>query len=151
MGFIFVLIDVALSWDMPFCQLQQLQHFYGSAKGYFCSPLYSIPFSTTAQVMICTTQVMALVRDLRSAVLAGVILMLFLLGMLPKVFEELVAKQKLCCNKVTHPLLNRQHSVFSLMAELIVEILFMLFSIYNAVYWAENETHSLMDFPLINE
>ena len=32
-----------------------------------------------------------------------------------------------------------EHSVFSIMAGLIVEILVMLFSIYNAVQWAENE------------
>ena len=32
-----------------------------------------------------------------------------------------------------------EHSVFSVMAGLIVEILFMLFSVYNATLWAENE------------
>jgi len=32
-----------------------------------------------------------------------------------------------------------EHSVFSVMAGLIVEILFMLFSVYNAALWAENE------------
>jgi len=32
-----------------------------------------------------------------------------------------------------------EHSVFSVMAGLIVEILFMLFSVYNAMLWTENE------------
>ena len=32
-----------------------------------------------------------------------------------------------------------EHSVFSAMAGLIAEILFMLFSVQNAVQWAENE------------
>ena len=31
------------------------------------------------------------------------------------------------------------HSVFSIMAGLIVEMLFMLFSVYNTAPWAENE------------
>ena len=32
-----------------------------------------------------------------------------------------------------------KHSAFSIMAGLIVEMLFMLLSVYNAVEWAENE------------
>ena len=32
-----------------------------------------------------------------------------------------------------------EHSVFPIIGGLIVEILFMLFSVYNAALWAENE------------
>jgi len=47
MVLIFALIDVALSRDMSFHQLQQLQSLHhGSTKAYLCSPLFSIPFST---------------------------------------------------------------------------------------------------------
>jgi len=35
--------------------------------------------------------------------------------------------------------LTIEHYAFSVMAGLIVEIFFMLFSIYNIAYWAENE------------
>ena len=44
--------------------------------------------------------------------------------------------------------LTIEHSVFSVMAGLIVEILFMLLSIYNAAQWAENEW--IWSVPLIN-
>jgi len=35
--------------------------------------------------------------------------------------------------------LTIKHSVFSVMAALIVKVLFMLFSVYNAALWAENK------------
>ena len=64
-GLISSLSSIALSGDVPFCQPQQLQCLHhGSTKAHLCSPLYSIPFSLTAQVMICGTHFMALVRDL---------------------------------------------------------------------------------------
>ena len=63
---IFALLKIALFRDVPFCQPQQqlqcLHH--GSTKAHICSQLCSIPFSTTMLVMICSTRVMALVRDL---------------------------------------------------------------------------------------
>ena len=63
--------------------------------------------------------------------------------MLPKVFKELEAKQSIVVqyDQVTQPILINKWGVhfndrafrISIMAELIVETLFMLFSIYNAV------------------
>ena len=44
-----------------------------------------------------------------------------------------------------------ENSVFSIMAGLIADMLFMLLSINNAVGWAEYETYWLMDFLLINK
>ena len=44
--------------------------------------------------------------------------------------------------RVTHPvfkLITGEHFFFSVLAGLIVEKLFMLFSIYNAVQWVKNE------------
>jgi len=43
----------------------------------------------------------------------------------------------------------KQHA-FSLMAELIVEILFVLFFVYNGLKMSEYETYWLMGFPLIS-
>jgi len=61
-GLISSLFNATLSGDVPFRQLQQLQCLHhGSTKAHLCSPLYSIPFSTTALVTICGTRVMALV------------------------------------------------------------------------------------------
>jgi len=40
--------------------------------------------------------------------------------------------------------------VFSVMAGLIVDMVFMLFSIYNGLKISENEAYRLMYFPLIN-
>ena len=49
MGLISSLFNVTLSWDMPFCQPHQLQCLHhDSTTAYLCSPLFSIPFSTTA-------------------------------------------------------------------------------------------------------
>ena len=51
MGLISSLFNVALSRDAPFRQPLQLQYLYhGSTNAYLCSPLFSIPFSTTAYV-----------------------------------------------------------------------------------------------------
>jgi len=50
---------------VPFCQPQQLQCLHhGFTKAYLYSPLCSIPLSTTAQVTICYTRVVASVQDL---------------------------------------------------------------------------------------
>jgi len=47
-GLISSLFNVASSRDVPFHQPLQLQCSYGgSTKAYLCSPLFSIPFSTT--------------------------------------------------------------------------------------------------------
>jgi len=65
-----------------------------------------------------------------------------LLGMLPNMFKQFKAKWRVVIHhdQVTHPLLNRKWGksfndqtfcIFSIIAGLIVEILFMLFSIYN--------------------
>jgi len=59
MGLIFALFD-----DVHFRQLLQLQHLpHGYTEVLLCSPLYSIPFFTALQVMICCMRSMALVRD----------------------------------------------------------------------------------------
>ena len=47
-----------------------------------------------------------------------------------------------------------EHSVFSITAGLTVEMLFMLFSVLNAMQWAkmsEYKAYWLMDFPQNNE
>ena len=84
-GLISSLFNAASSQDVPFHQLQQLQCLdHGSTKAYLCSPLCSIPFSSTVYVTI--TQIMASVQDLgkynasRGASYS-------LLGLLPKVFK----------------------------------------------------------------
>ena len=57
-------------------------------------------------------------------------------------FEELKAN---CSDTLTLKLINEaraltiKHSVLSIMAGLIVEVLFMLFSVYNVAQRAENE------------
>jgi len=49
MGLISSLFNIASSQDVPFCQPLQLQCLHhGSNKAYLCSPLFSIPFLTTA-------------------------------------------------------------------------------------------------------
>lgn len=45
--------------------------------------------------------------------------------------------------------LTIKHSVFSVMAGLIVEILFMLFSVHNGLKMSEYEAYWLMGFPVI--
>jgi len=56
-GLISSLFDVASFQDMPFQQPQLASWFYQSL------PLFSIPFSTTVQVMICGMRIMASVQD----------------------------------------------------------------------------------------
>ena len=64
-GLIFSLINVTSSRDVPFRHPQQLQCLHhGSTKGYLCSPLFFIPFYTTALVTICAMCVMGSVGDL---------------------------------------------------------------------------------------
>ena len=72
---------------------------------------------------------------------AGVLLALFLAWNVGLTFEELEAKRStmIHCVKATHPLLSTtgvyiltiMHSVFFVMAGLIVEMLFMLLSVHN--------------------
>ena len=73
---------------------------------------------------------------------AGALLALFFAWNASQIFEELEAKQSIMihCVKVTHPLfisiigasaLTIVHPIFSVMAGLIVEMVFMLLSIYN--------------------
>jgi len=53
MGLISLLINVASSRDVPFCQPLQLQCLHhGSTKTYLYSPLFLIPFSTMVKVTI---------------------------------------------------------------------------------------------------
>ena len=83
----FFTVDNGLSCDVPFCHLQRLQFLHhGYTKAYLCSLLYPIPFSTTAKVTICSTHIMALVRDLVAALLVEALLMPF--------FEWLEVKRK---------------------------------------------------------
>ena len=85
-----------------------------------------------------------------AAMLAGVLLMLFFAWNVNQTLEELEAKQKCsgtACWRDASTFISIigvltlmiKHSVFSVMTGLIVEKLFMLFSVYNAVWWAENE------------
>ena len=81
--------------------------------------------------------------------LAGVLLTLFLALSVSQAFKELEARQSIViyCAKVTRSLLllehtyvlTTKHSIFFVRAGLIVDMLFILFFVYNAVYWAENE------------
>ena len=65
-GLIFSLILVTLLRDGPFRQSQQLQCLYhGSTKAYLCSPMFSIPFSPTALVMISSSAILCLKRSVK--------------------------------------------------------------------------------------
>jgi len=88
-GLISLLINVALSRDMPFRQPQQLQCLHhGSIKAYLYSPLCPIPFSLTVYMTICGTHVMASLRDLgKCSASRGHFLHYPLQEMLPKVFK----------------------------------------------------------------
>ena len=83
-----------------------------------------------------------------------------LLGMIPKVILKMIHR-----DWTMHPLFwlitetcasTIKHSVFSVMVRLIVEMLFMPVSNYNAVEWFENQwiwsvqVYRLADFLLIN-
>ena len=91
MGLIFAPFNVASSQDVPFHQPHQLQRLHnGSTKAYFSSPLCSaIPFSTTRFAVRNMTSVRDLGKCSASRVTSYTI---HLLGMLSKVFEEMVAK-----------------------------------------------------------
>ena len=81
------LFNIALSGDVPFCQLQRFQCLHrDSTKAHLCSPLYYIPFFLTAFVMICGTRVnKALVRDFgKCSASRGCFFHYSLLGMLVK-------------------------------------------------------------------
>jgi len=132
-GLLSLVINVPLSQDMPFCQLQQLQCFrHGSTKAYLCAPLHSIPFYLKVygwQFSISS------VWDLVNAKLAGDFLILFLLRMLPKSTENKALWYtviKRCTHYfdwyLGHTIWQSKHFVFAVMAGLIVDMLFMLFS-----------------------
>jgi len=82
-------------------------------------------------------------------VLARALVTLFFAWNDSQPFKNLEAKRNVMIHRVkaTHPLLYQWlgraltivPSVFSVMAGLIVEMLFILFSVYNTVRWAESE------------
>jgi len=140
------LFNVASSRNVPFRQPQQLQcSHHGFTRKYLCSPLFSIPFSLSVKVTIwlwlrCETMV--------SAKLAGALLyvILFLERCITCWNSYSRSKQSVVIKWHTHfKLINKvctltiKHSKFSVMAGLIIELLFVLLSIYYAVQWAENE------------
>jgi len=138
------LFNVVSSGDVSFHQPRQLRCLHhGSTKAYLCSPLYSIPFSFTVQVTICGTFVMASVRDLGKCSASKVRFLRYcLLGMLArhsKSWKRNEARKDTLCKGDTSTFisiigecaLTITHSVFSVMAGLIVEMLFMQFSVYN--------------------
>jgi len=74
------LINVVLSRDVPFCQMQQLQCLYhGSTKAYLCVPC--VPFSTTDNFCYTGYDFNARFGQCRAS--EGN----YLLAMLPKVFK----------------------------------------------------------------
>ena len=78
MGLISSPSNIASSGDVPFCQPQQLQCLhYVYTKAYLFSPLFLIPFSTTTQVMICSSAASQLRGDLVTAVIAEMFNLLF--------------------------------------------------------------------------
>ena len=151
MDFIFALIGIVLSQDVPFRQPQQLQHLHhGFIKAYLCfhrAPFLSpLPrrwrFVVRALWLQCET--------CASAVLAGALLKLFFawnvaLRVLRAGSEMKHSDAPWSSNTPTFKLITGahtlmiRHSIFPIIAELIVEILFMLFSVYNVVWWTENE------------
>ena len=140
------LLDVASSQDVSFYQPQQLHCLHhGSTETYLCSPFCSIPFSLTMKVTICGTHVMLWLRcETRvNAELAGVLLTLFLAWNIAQHVKR--ARSDLKRSNTPWPsdtptfksineacTLTIKHTVFSMMAGLIVEIVFVLFSVYNA-------------------
>ena len=147
-GLISSLFNVASSGDMPFHQLQQLQCLYhGSTEAYLCSPLSSIPLSIAAQVKICGMHIMASVRDQgkcrasRGASYDVILRLEYLSNMFEKQ-NEAQCDEQLLSDMSTFKLINNFNDLtfrISVLAGLIVELLFMLFSVYNAAFWAENE------------
>jgi len=140
-----------------FCQPQQLQCLHhGSTKAYFCSPLYSIPFSLTAYVTIYGTHIMASVRDLgKCSASRGVSYIILCL-----MFEGLEAKQSIMIHRHTHFYINNWgvrfdnivHSIFSVMAGLIVKIFscfFLFITLHNGLKMSECKAYWLTDFSLI--
>ena len=101
-------------------------------KAYICSPLFSIPFSTTVLVTICCTHDIALMRDLgKCRASRGVSYAIYCLKCYIKCSNQRVAIHR---DQVTHPLfwsitgvhaLTIKCFIFSLMAGLIVGKLFM--------------------------
>ena len=139
------LLDVASSQDVSFYQPQQLHCLHhGSTETYLCSPLCSIPFSLTMKVMIYGTHVMLwLWCETRvNAELARALLMLFLAWNIAQHVRRARSDSKRSntpwpSDTPTFKSINEactltiEHTVFSMMAGLIVELVFMLFSIYN--------------------
>ena len=91
---------------------------------------------------------------------AGALFALFFAWNVSQTFEELEAKQSVMIHLVHGDTptfisitgtcaLTIVHSVFSVMAGLIVEMLFMLFSLRNGLKMSEYEACWLTDFPLI--
>ena len=123
-----------------FCQLKQLQCLHHGSTKALCSPLCSIPFSTSvlavrALWLQCETWV--------SAVPAGKLLtLIFASNVTQSVRSSWKQSIAIQHDRVTHPpfwliagarTLMIEYSIFSIMAGLIAEMLFMLFSIYNTV------------------
>jgi len=147
-GLISSLLNVASSGDVPFCHpsssiaciMVLLKFTFVLLWTPFLYPLLRRwRFAVLILWLRCETRV--------SAVLAGHFLHYSLLGMLPNMFKKLEAKRSTAWLSDTPTFksingvraLTIEHSVFSVMVGLILEILFRLFSIYNTALWAENE------------
>ena len=141
MGLIFALFNVTLSQGVPFCQLQQLQHLHHE-KAYLCSTLCFIYFFTATKVTICGMHIMASVWDLgECSASRGTSFVIFCLecvvqrtGSGMKHYNTPWSSDTPIIKSITGACTSTiEHSVFSIMARLIVEMLFILFSIYNTV------------------
>jgi len=157
------LFNVASSRDVPFCQLQQLHCLHhGSTKAL---PLFS--FVLHSFLLFRVGDNLRYARygfGMRLVVQVGEFLHYSLLENLAKHSKSLGAKRSAVIHRVkmTYPLLKSitgacastiVHSVFSIIAGLIVEMLFMLFSVYksarNGLNMSEYEVYWLTDLPLI--
>ena len=148
MGLIFALFELASYQDVPFCQPQQLQRLnHGSTKAYLFPSFRSIPFSTAALGTICSMHAMSSVQDLGKC--TGVSYIVLCLECCLKCWKHWKLNEgsdtPWSSNTPTFKsrtgtcTLTIKHSVFSTILGLIVEMFFMLFSIYVTVWWVENE------------
>jgi len=116
---------------------------HGSTRASLCTPFYSITFSTTTKVTIYVAHLMASVWVLSKCTPSKAASYAFsCLECYPMCLKQLKMKcsdtpwlSKACTFKLIAgmPALTIEFFVFSIMAGLIIEMLFMLFFVYNIV------------------
>ena len=123
------LINIALSRDVPFHQLQQLQCLHhGATYIPLCAPIF---LHNHIYVTICSRPIMASVWGIR---IAEALFILFLVyNVMKRVTEAESFILFLLCMEVSSLHFTSEFSIFSIMAGWIAEMLFMLFFAYIAV------------------